>query len=355
MIRENIKELSQTLIAKSTLKDLIYRVIVETSHDNPKKQFEDNLFDIKHRLSNEASDLERDKKWRTAKGWEDTVNDFDKIIELLSDSEFVDEYVKKHYKDGQMSKLRPEITNENIAEYYPTMNEGDMRKYAYMYSESLKIAKREVESAIFSDLLNDDMSNSAEAYNDKKEASKEHIDFRMYANSFMIELVCFGVKYNLQPIDEYVAEVRASDEYKKFIIEKKGESELTNKNINADMYYLKDYVSPEQFLTTIAGGEEMYDTVAKVVKQIKATPDLYEQDDGKGDDAIVYLHYFNDDSDWYITEFDKEDKNAHGYLSSDKKSKFEEWGNFNLYRIESVGAELDYNWTPKTLKEVKDD
>jgi len=132
MIRQNIKELSQTVRAKSMLKDLIYRAINETSHKptiNPKKQFENNLFDVKYKLNNEVSRLKKDKEWRKdAKGWEDTANDYDKIIELLSDSEFVDEYAKRYYQkpkkeDDILYKTlynRDDITFQEFKDFFTT-------------------------------------------------------------------------------------------------------------------------------------------------------------------------------------------------------------------------------------------
>lgn len=42
------------------------------------------------------------------------------------------------------------------------------------------------------------------------------------------------------------------------------------------------------------------------------TPDLYEQD-GKGDAAIVYAHYFVGGCDWLITEYDPATARMYGW------------------------------------------
>jgi hypothetical protein len=74
--------------------------------------------------------------------------------------------------------------------------------------------------------------------------------------------------------------------------------------------------------------------------------------DGQGDNAVVYLHYFLNGCDWYITEKDMEDDQlqAFGYANLGYGG---ELGYISIQEIVTVGAELDLHWTPKPLKDCK--
>jgi len=88
----------------------------------------------------------------------------------------------------------------------------------------------------------------------------------------------------------------------------------------------------------------------------KKIPPLYSQD-GKGDEAIVYAHYFNPYGvgEWWILEWDGENE-MFGYADLG----FPELGYISLSELENVsigGMELpierDLHWREKTLGEVK--
>ena len=88
----------------------------------------------------------------------------------------------------------------------------------------------------------------------------------------------------------------------------------------------------------------------------KKIPPLYSQD-GKGDEAIVYAHYFNPYGigEWWILEWDGKDE-MFGYADLG----FPELGYISLSELENVsigGMELpierDLHWQEKTLGEVK--
>ena len=101
------------------------------------------------------------------------------------------------------------------------------------------------------------------------------------------------------------------------------------------------------------GEEESY--FKKLVEELKNTfetmPKTYEQD-GKGEYAIVYLHYFIADFDWYITERDMEPEQLQAFGLACMYC--DEIGFINIVDIIKNGGELDLNWTPKTLAEVRD-
>lgn len=91
---------------------------------------------------------------------------------------------------------------------------------------------------------------------------------------------------------------------------------------------------------------------------IEAMPKTYEQD-GKGDAAIVTLHYFTGGCDFYITEKD-------AGSPDDAPEQFQsqafgladlgygpELGYISLPEILDAGAELDLYFTPRTLGSVR--
>jgi len=75
---------------------------------------------------------------------------------------------------------------------------------------------------------------------------------------------------------------------------------------------LAKFISKSQLdiIKQIYNGEEGSYFVEKMVdldNLIQNMPKTYEQD-GKGDKAVAYLHYFRGGMDWYITEKDMEDE-----------------------------------------------
>ena len=122
---------------------------------------------------------------------------------------------------------------------------------------------------------------------------------------------------------------------------------------------IRPFLSHSQFsvMVSACSGEEGDFFSQKFIdleKLIASTPVTYEQD-GKGDDAIVYLHYFFGGCDWYITEKDADGGvlQAFGYavLFGDKQNA--ELGYICITEITQFGAELDLYFTPCPLAEIK--
>ena len=106
---------------------------------------------------------------------------------------------------------------------------------------------------------------------------------------------------------------------------------------------------------TLCRGEEgdyFRTKMLEYAKRVYHMPQTYEQD-GKGDEAVTYLHYFNSDSDWWITEKDMEaeQRQAFGYVNLGYGG---EVGYVSLMEIcDTASIELDLHWQPKTLREIK--
>ena len=98
-------------------------------------------------------------------------------------------------------------------------------------------------------------------------------------------------------------------------------------------------------------GEHYLAKLTEYAERIKAMPKPYESD-GQGEQAIVSLHYFIGQCDWWITERDSSSiqHQAFGLASLGYGS---ELGYISIAGIIANGAELDLYWTPITLAEVK--
>lgn len=99
-------------------------------------------------------------------------------------------------------------------------------------------------------------------------------------------------------------------------------------------------------------GEYYREKIAALIKLLESMPRVYEQD-GKGDQAIVYLHYFTGSMDWYITERDTSTEQFQAFGLAD----FGDGGELGYISIaellQSHDVEIDLHWTPKPLAEVK--
>jgi hypothetical protein len=117
-------------------------------------------------------------------------------------------------------------------------------------------------------------------------------------------------------------------------------------------------------LFTQLAGEEA-EGIAKLVietaEKIRTMPKTYEQD-GKGDDAVVHLHYFMGSIDAWVTERDMgavagsteigEQLQAFGFMNLGDPENAE-LGYISIKEMIEAGVELDLYWGPKTLAEVK--
>jgi len=127
------------------------------------------------------------------------------------------------------------------------------------------------------------------------------------------------------------------------------------------MLNLNQFVGPVQLhvLRSACKGEEGEFFAGKILEiknTIAAMPKTNETD-GQGMNAIAYLHYFTGGCDWWITERDQEQEQeqAFGYACLNGDTECAELGYISIVELLSVGAELDFYWTPKTLAEITKD
>lgn len=120
---------------------------------------------------------------------------------------------------------------------------------------------------------------------------------------------------------------------------------------------LTNFIGNSQLISILDGckseeKEYFKNKINEIYQIVSSMPKVYEQD-GKGDKAVAYLHYFTKGMNWYITERDISDEQlqAFGLVSMD--IDYPELGYIPINNLLSFGVELDLNWTPKTIKEIK--
>lgn len=119
------------------------------------------------------------------------------------------------------------------------------------------------------------------------------------------------------------------------------------------------FVSGMQSATIAEGfrGEESNYFMQKVVdlaELIDGMAKTYEQAD-KGDQAIVFLHYFHGDSHWFVTEKDVNGgvDQAYGYAILHGDEQCAELCYISIRELTRCNVELDLYFSPCTLAEVK--
>ena len=100
-----------------------------------------------------------------------------------------------------------------------------------------------------------------------------------------------------------------------------------------------------------------FDKLVEMAGVIATMPKTYEQD-GKGDEAIAYLHYFNaGNQNWWITEKDMETPDEPGkhqaFGLANLGSYGAELGYISIAELIAHDVELDLYFKPQTLGEIK--
>ncbi|SUD59819.1 Uncharacterised protein [Ectopseudomonas oleovorans] len=120
---------------------------------------------------------------------------------------------------------------------------------------------------------------------------------------------------------------------------------------------VRQFLSRGQFKTIADAmkGEEgrFFIDKAKVLAQlIEGMAKTYEQD-GKGDDATAYLHYFKGSGDWYITEKDASGKGTEQAFGLAELGQGGELGYISIDELVRNNVELDLHFDPKVLSAVR--
>lgn len=98
-------------------------------------------------------------------------------------------------------------------------------------------------------------------------------------------------------------------------------------------------------------GAEFIDKAQVLARLIDGMAKTYEQD-GKGDQATAYLHYFKGGADWYITEKDASGKGTEQAFGSADLGQGAELGYISIDELARNNVELDLYFAPVTLASV---
>ena len=170
-------------------------------------------------------------------------------------------------------------------------------------------------------------------------------------------LTKFGAKDDankkaIEVIDHYLDKYAQYEEKEEEIKEER--QQVENKTINSinDIPAELRLVMPKQQQQAIIGNQEIYQTLVELNENVKELPALYAQD-GKGKEAIEFLHYFYGGSDWWITEVDYNEGIFFGYAILNGDSEMGELGYMSIEELTTTsGIQLDFFWDKKTLTEA---
>lgn len=137
----------------------------------------------------------------------------------------------------------------------------------------------------------------------------------------------------------------------------------TREQVIESLHTLRPWIADGQlrFIKELMRGEEgefFREKVCELAQIIQTMPKTYEQD-GKGGDAVVYLHYFKGCGDWWIMEKDMDassgkafsfNPQAFGYVDLGYGA---EMGYINMDEVIKCGVEIDLHWTPRKVREIK--
>ena len=273
--RYNKYELSITLPNNDVIKDTLY---VGTNEEdfNP---FTENLTkhlkkDLMYRMIEIENDLEMPQEQKVTRSYTGEVagENIARVEELLQSYDFttfaIDDYKLKketeednEYLKTELSKLgvtsfsgagfegkettielpnietKPVITPENIAEFYPTMSDEDKKDEKINHILDVLFSQRK--DAIFREFFLPSTEKSR-AIADMKLIG-EKTPLKSYDGVYReTALYSFGVKDKLQPLDQYIEEIKASDEYKAYIASKEPVTDKSNlETILEDEVYKK--------------------------------------------------------------------------------------------------------------------
>jgi hypothetical protein len=100
-----------------------------------------------------------------------------------------------------------------------------------------------------------------------------------------------------------------------------------------------------------ADGADYNSTLQKLEEQINSIPELYKQSDLDKSDQVVYAHYFNPGSDWYVLEWDREKNLFFGYITHRHQD-----AELAFFSFEDLDKDrrinLDFNWDIRSLAEI---
>ena len=93
------------------------------------------------------------------------------------------------------------------------------------------------------------------------------------------------------------------------------------------------------------------------LKQLEALPELYATEKMPAKDTVIQMHFFLGGSDWYASEYGKEDRLFFGYTILNNDLQNAEWGYVSYDEMRSVcvhgiQVDRDLHWRARRAYEV---
>jgi hypothetical protein len=121
-------------------------------------------------------------------------------------------------------------------------------------------------------------------------------------------------------------------------------------------HVLAPFISKSQSISICTGEENDYflRLIVDLAELIEGIQSTFEQD-GKGNHALVDLHYFSGRNDWFITKknVDGGVDQAFSYVILHGDDQNAKLGYILIRELTRLGVELDFHFTPSTLATVK--
>lgn len=151
-------------------------------------------------------------------------------------------------KVGDLETDPDNITAENIAERYQNMDFDERFDNREVIGRTMEDRQKEIMNFLGVTFLEDDIFSVETA----KEKDGNHL--------IVISQTVFGIKDNLEPIDEYIAKIKESDQYKSYIKEKEKNDLLDEFNEMVDQALSITDISDEDNETELA---TLFDRIQK--------------------------------------------------------------------------------------------
>ncbi len=92
-------------------------------------------------------------------------------------------------------------------------------------------------------------------------------------------------------------------------------------------------------------------------KELEKLPSLYATETVPLEEKLIQMHFFLGGSDWYVAEYDANDRLFFGYAILNNDLENAEWGYISYDELRSVsvrGLEVDrdLHWQPRTAIQV---
>jgi hypothetical protein len=133
----------------------------------------------------------------------------------------------------------------------------------------------------------------------------------------------------------------------------------TKRDVMRYLPVLKRFMSKQQVSLTFdlmreksEEGQFFKDKLVALGETFTHMPQTHGQE-GKGDDTLAYIHYFQGGADWYITEKDMENQQLQAFGMVDL-GYGPEMGYINIEDLQASGIEIDFHFKPTAIGLLKE-